>query len=220
MNFAKHPSEQLSKLYRQKPFQGQVPDLAKIIFISSDANYSPEITDHKFFDSILEYHQDGVAFWKKYGVHHPFLLSTFPFNKTSGGRPFHSRFSRLNLDSSYATDISFVELLDIPTIGNKSSDRTSFYKLVTRPHLNYLDNLIMSGGQKLFFVSNGVLKDMYKMRSKYHVFNWLDRQNSIRKYSKKIGTNKIKEIYHFSSSQIYNQIAEIRETIDTWLGNP
>jgi len=84
--------------------------------------------------------------------------------------------------------------------------------------LNYLDHLIMSGGQKLFFVSNGVLKDMYKMRSKYHVFNWLDQQNSIRKYSKKIGTNKIKEIYHFSSSQIYNQIAEIRETIDTWLG--
>ena len=217
MDFSAHPSEQLSKLYQQKPFQGQLPELARIIFISSDANYSPEISKHEFFERILEYHEDGVEFWKRYGVHHPFLLETFPFDKTRHGRPFHARFRKLNLDSSYAPHISFLELLDIPTIGNKSSDKSSFYDLVSILHLNYLDRLITGGGDKLIFVSRGVLNDMYKMRLEHNVFQWLEKQTGSKKYSIDIGSNRVREIYHFSSSHIFRQIEEIRKAIDDWL---
>ena len=217
MDFSAHPSEQLSKLYQQKPFQGQFPESARIIFLSSDANYSPEISKHVFFERILEYHEDGVEFWKRYGVHHPFLLDTFPFDKTRNGRPFHARFRKLNLDSSYAPHISFLELLDIPTIGNKSSDKSSFYDLVSVSHLKYLDRLITGGGYKLIFVSRGVLNDMYKMRLEHNVFLWLEKQTGSNKYSIDIGDNRVREIYHFSSSHIFRQIEEIREAIDNWL---
>jgi hypothetical protein len=217
MEFSSHPSEQLSRLYHEKPFQGQLPEAARIIFISSDANYSPEISEHVFFNRILEYHADGVEFWKRHAVHHPFLLDTFPFDKTQHGRPFHARFRKLNLDSSYAPHISFLELLDIPTIGNKSSDRASFYNLVSVRHLKYLDNLITGGGHRLIFVSRGVLNDMYKMRLKHNVFQWLEKQTASKKYSFDIGDNQVREIYHFSSSHIFRQIDEIRKAIDDWL---
>ncbi|HKL26109.1 MAG TPA: hypothetical protein VJ910_07805, partial [Desulfuromonadales bacterium] len=69
MQFQKHTSEELVDLFRSKPFQGQYPEKARIIFLSSDANYSPEISDHPFFKKILEYQDDGVAFWKKHGCH-------------------------------------------------------------------------------------------------------------------------------------------------------
>ena len=49
MNFDKHPSKVLTSLFNRKPFQGQSPEQANIIFLSSDANYSPEISEHSFF---------------------------------------------------------------------------------------------------------------------------------------------------------------------------
>lgn len=126
MVFGIHPSEELTQLFKSKPYQGQSPTLADIIFLSSDANYSAEISSHIFFDHIIEYQQNGVLFWEKYGHHHPFLLETFPFNKTSGGRPFHNTFSRLGLTHQHAKNICFLELLDIPTIGNKSNNKDLF----------------------------------------------------------------------------------------------
>lgn len=142
MKFGRHPSAELNSLFLQKPYQGQAPEQARIVFLSSDANYSPEISDHDFFKYILEYQQDGVSFWKKYGVHHPFLLDCYPFDKTKGGRPFHNNFRKLKLDTDYSEHISFVEILDIPTIGNKSENKTGFYQLVSEKHLKYLDGLI------------------------------------------------------------------------------
>jgi hypothetical protein len=64
MQFSAHPSGQLTALYKHKPFQGQWPEAARIVFFSSDAIYSPEISEHKFFERILEYHEDGVGFWE------------------------------------------------------------------------------------------------------------------------------------------------------------
>jgi len=88
-----HPSQEMITLFKSKPFQGQLPEKAEIIFLSSDANYSPEISNHAFFKYILEYQKDGVAFWSKYGCHHPFLLENYPFNKSNAGVPFHRNFS-------------------------------------------------------------------------------------------------------------------------------
>ena len=38
------------ELFNKKPFQGQAPEKASIVFLSSDANYSPEISKHPFFN--------------------------------------------------------------------------------------------------------------------------------------------------------------------------
>ena len=83
------------------------PETARIIFLSSDANYSPEISNHSFFNYILEYQKDSIAFWKKYGCHHPFLLPNYPFNKSTGGVPFHRNFSKVGLGPEYAEYICF-----------------------------------------------------------------------------------------------------------------
>lgn len=53
-----------------------------------------------------------MSFWKKYGVHHPFLLPTYPLKKNTGGVPYHRRFSWMKLSSDYAPHVSFIELLD------------------------------------------------------------------------------------------------------------
>ena len=44
MEFQKHTSSTLVKLFNEKPFQGQYPEKSTIIFLSSDADYSPEIS--------------------------------------------------------------------------------------------------------------------------------------------------------------------------------
>jgi hypothetical protein len=80
-----HDSEELCAIFTKKPYQGQSPDKAAVIVFGTDANYSPEISGHPFFKRIIEYHEDGVAFWQRRGVHHPFLLDEYPFHKGKGG---------------------------------------------------------------------------------------------------------------------------------------
>jgi len=216
--FQKHISDEMVDLFKKKPFQGQSPENARIIFLSSDANYSPEISKHQFFKYILEYQKDGISFWKRYGCHHPFLLPDYPFDKNTAGVPFHRNFSKLGLGPEHAEHISFLELLDIPTIGNKSQDKDLYFNLISLKHLKYIEDLMLSGGNKLFFVSSGVLQDIYKLKKDYNVFSWLNTTSGhISNFSKSINGNKIKQIYHFSSSQIHSQLDEIRDDIDQWL---
>lgn len=218
MHFQKHPSAEMVKLFNKKPFQGQSPEKARIVFLSSDANYSPEISNHQFFNYILEYQKDGIAFWEKYGCHHPFLLPNYPFKKNLAGVPFHRNFSKIDLGPEYAKHVSFLELLDIPTIGNKSQNRKLFFELISQSHLRYIEDLMLGNGNKLFFVSNGVLKDIIKLKKDYPIFKWLDFEpNRKGQYLKSIKGNKIKQIYHFSSAQIHGQIDEIKSEINHWL---
>ncbi|MDD5053552.1 MAG: hypothetical protein PHO27_12525 [Sulfuricurvum sp.] len=215
-----HPSNEMVELFRKKPYQGQTPQNSKIIFLSSDANYTEQLSNSHFFNYILEYQNDGINFWKKYNCHHPFLLDKYPFNKTMDGVPFHRNFSKLGLTSNYAESISFVELLNIPTIGNKSENRKRFYELVDIDHLKYIEELILNNKGTLFFISNGVLKEMQKFQKKYGVFKYLNlTSNPKEPLLQKLNDNMIVEIYHFSSSNIHDQISEIRVKVDNWLMN-
>ena len=66
--YQKHESVDLCALFaRDKiPYQGQTPSKSRILIFGLDANYSSEISSHpQFFKKIIEYHEDGVAFWKK-----------------------------------------------------------------------------------------------------------------------------------------------------------
>lgn len=215
--FQRHPSDELVALFSKRPFQGQRPEHSSIIFLSSDANYSPQISDHIFFKKILEYQADGVAFWKRYKCHHPFLLSEYPFKRTMDGVPFHRNFSKLGLGPEHAEHISFLELLDVPTIGMKSTDPEGFFKLVSTTHLQYIESLITSPGRKLIFVSNGVLRDIKFIQKKIKILKCIDlrdRDAGVRFQASFCG-NKITEIYHFSSTQIHSQLGEIRRGIDS-----
>jgi len=46
MDFSIHPSQRMIELFAAKPFQGQTPEKAKVVFLSSDANYTPELSNH------------------------------------------------------------------------------------------------------------------------------------------------------------------------------
>lgn len=218
MDFQKHDSAKLTELFKSKPYQGQSPEKASIIFLSSDANYSREISDDPFFNYILEYQEDGVSFWKKYGRHHPFLLDEYPFNRSKDGVPYHRNFSKIGFNTSYADKVCFLEILDIPTIGNKSENKNLFYNLTSLPHLKYIDDLITEGGNKLFYIPVGVLNDMIHLKKKYNIFTWLSLEKTGGKpFSKIIHGNKVQQIYHFSSSQIHGQVEAIYLTANHWL---
>jgi len=87
-----HPSKELVSLYRKKPYQGQNPELAKIIFLGLDANFAEDIEQSEFYHYIKDYLADGVKFWEKYNVHHPFMLPQF---KNSDGVTYHKNFSKV-----------------------------------------------------------------------------------------------------------------------------
>ena len=229
MCYGIHPNEELRKLFKEKPYQGQDPKEAKIIFLNTDANYPEGLTaDHNFFKYIKEYHKDGVSFWKEHKVHHPFLLDEYPFR--TGGLKFHQNFRCLCLDSSYAENISFVELLDVPTYGNRSNNNNMniFYELINEEHLKWIDNLVYSNSGKLIFASiksDEAFEIMDNIRMDYGVFDWLDEvENNRNNYrgikdiqEVKFKSNSIRIIYHFSADLIHAQIPHIRKIIDDWL---
>ena len=229
MCYGIHPNEELRKLFKEKPYQGQDPEKAKIIFLNTDANYPEELTaDNKFFKYIKDYHKNGVSFWKEHKVHHPFLLDEYPFPRNRGEVPFHRNISRLFPNSSYAEYISFIELLDVPTYGNRNNNMKKFYKLINKEHLKWIDNLVYSDSGKLIFASiraNGAFNVMRRIKRRYKVFDWLDEvENNRNNYrgrkdiqEVKVKSNSIRIIYHFSAAQIHAQIPHIRKIIDNWL---
>jgi hypothetical protein len=115
--YSSHPSKRLNDLFENKPFQGQEPERAKILFIGLDANYASNIESCEIFEKIQEYHSDGVAFWQMHGVHHPFLLPEY----SGDGRKYHRNFARIGFTPNDAELISFVELLHVPTVGRNKN---------------------------------------------------------------------------------------------------
>ena len=210
MEYGLHPSKELVELFRSRPFQGQHPKKAKILFFGVDANYSALISNHQFFNRILEYQKDLVAFWKKHGRHHPFILDEYPFNKTKDGVPYHRNFSKLGLNKEFAEAISFVELLDVPTVGN--SNDVGFWKLFNPRHADWLDSILTSDLKKLIFVSNDVLKKMRKIRKIWGYFNWLPGENANGLLCS-AGASRVYKIPHFSSYGIHAQTDTIRELV-------
>jgi hypothetical protein len=155
-----HPSRRLVKLFSEKPYQGVDPARSRVLIIGNDANYSPEITHHAFFEKIIEYHEDGVDFWKKTGCHHPFVLPDYPLHKRKGGVPYHSNFRKMQFTSDDAEFFSFVELLNIPTIGNTGENKDLFFRLLDPDHLRYLETLIFDGNPKFVLVNQTLARSI------------------------------------------------------------
>ncbi len=170
MPFQRHPSERLNKLYSDRYYQGANPFDAKILFIGRDANWSEDIVDdEETFKYIEEYLNDGVDFWKKYRVHHPFMLN----NYSGDGKRYHKQFSKLKVPLKLATKISFVELIGFPTTGMASNNRSHFKKLLLSPennkHLKELDALLINS-KKTIFIAWGLINDFNLIREKVGLF--------------------------------------------------
>jgi hypothetical protein len=150
--FQPHPSRRLNELFARKPYQGAEPSTARFLFVGLDANYSPDLEDSPVFESVLEYHEDGIAFWRRTGVHHPFLLPQY----RGDGRRYHRTFARIGFGPQHAELVSFIELLHVPTVGRN--------KLLPHDldanHLKLVSEAIFCGRAEHIFVSSGVLRLM------------------------------------------------------------
>lgn len=141
-----HASPQLNFYFGRWPYQGADPRPAQYIFIGEDANFAPDIETQPIWPYIVEYLRDGVAFWSKYGVHHPFLLDCY----RGEGRSYHAWFSKIfneptPLPPATRSAISFVELLDRPTTGaGNIQDEAMVEEVRARGHFRWLAGLIFN----------------------------------------------------------------------------
>jgi hypothetical protein len=143
-----HPSRELNASFARRPYQGVEPSSAAYLFIGLDANYDPNIERKAIFPRVLEYHEDGVAFWRRHGVHHPFLLPEYK----GDGRRYHKTFARIGFAPKHAALVSFAELLHVPTVGRSRLTPAD----LDSSHLKMLSSAMLGGKRKHIFVSAGV----------------------------------------------------------------
>ncbi|HLS99112.1 MAG: hypothetical protein WDA10_05710 [Porticoccaceae bacterium] len=147
-----HPSTILRELFARKPYQGADPCAARFLFIGLDANYAASIESGPIFEALVDYHRDGPAFWRRHGVHHPFLLPHY----RGDGRRYHRNFARIGFEPRHAEQVSFLELLHVPTVGRNSLALED----LDGEHLATLRRAIFHGSAQFVFVSAGVLRLM------------------------------------------------------------
>ena len=167
--FQKHPSKLLNELYLKKNYQGANPNDAKILFVGRDPNWASDVETKEMFNYVSEYLTDGISFWEKHNIHHPFLLP----NYKGDGKRYHKIFSKLNVKSSASRKISFVELIGFPTTGMAKSNKKIFLEYLTseanKNHLIELDSLLKNK-DKVIFIAWGLIDDFKLLNNKTGLF--------------------------------------------------
>jgi hypothetical protein len=181
-----HRSKELNAAFRHRPYQGVEPSKAKFLFVGLDANYDPSLEQSLAFRSVMDYHDDGVAFWRLHRVHHPFLLSEY----RGDGRPYHRRFARIGFTPKHADLVSFVELLHVPTVGRSKLVPGDF----DPAHLRRINAAILNGSAKHIFVSAGVARLMRSSKA----FPWLAKEP--------IGASPLRILYSDRSRTVYSHL--------------
>ncbi len=198
--FGKHPSKFLNERYSKRNYQGANPVNAKILFVGRDPNWAVDIENKEMFSFISEYLTDGETFWKKYNIHHPFLLP----NYKGDGKRYHKIFSKLNVESNVSNKISFVELIGFPTTGMAKTNNKIFLEYLiseqNRNHLIELDNLL-NNFEKTIFIAWGLIEDFKFLNRKTGLFRKFAELDKIE--MNKSDLNKFENIYihrHFSDA--------------------
>jgi len=156
-----HPSSMLNKLFRAKPYQGADPLDAKFLFLGLDANYEKDLSDKWYFSEITDYLDNGVRYWQSKVVHHPFMLPDYK----GDGKLYHRRFAEIGFSPSDAPDISFTELMHVPTVGQSKLKIDD----LSENHLLNLNKWIFGGNAKYIFIPPSV----YKLMRQIPLFDWL-----------------------------------------------
>lgn len=185
-----HPSELLQQAFAARPFQGTEPEKATFLFVGLDANYSPAIEQGPIFSQLLDYLQDGVAFWRAHGVHHPFLLLGYK----GDGRKYHRTFAKIGFRPEHASLVSFDELLSVPTYGRSALVPED----LDREHLLRLRSAIEDGCARYIFVPEGVGRLMRGSQ----LFPWMptvpcDQDGPLKVWAE-LGSKTVFWHYHFS----------------------
>ena len=192
-----HPSPLLNSLFREKPYQGANPSEAKFLFIGLDANYDAEVETKPIFKKLQEYHEDGVAFWRNHQVHHPFLLPEY----TGDGRFYHRSFSKIGFKPEDASQVSFIELLHVPTVGRSQLVPAD----LNSQHLLMLNEVIHSGSAEHIFIPQAVARLMLATKQ----FSWLPKQ--ITDHFGPLGVlyrHDLKTIYRHLHFSVYGKFEE------------
>ncbi len=150
MPYTVHPLPRLRTLFEAKPWQGADPMTAKYLFIGLDANYGSDI--EQTLPELWDYLNDGQGFWRKTGVHHPFLLKHYK----GDGRKYHDNFAKIGFGPSQADEVSFIELLHLPTTGRSSLIASDLDK----GHLSRIRGILEKGDAKQVFLPRSVSKLM------------------------------------------------------------
>lgn len=223
--FGVHTSMILQDLYKQKYWQGQSPEKANVIFLGLDANWDKDIENNKAFDKIVEYLQDGVLFWKRYGVHHPFLL---PEYKKKGGYKYHKGFNKLGIIKGYADVVSFVELINIPTYGTSTKEKHEYLSLIDMNYLRELNAIIFDNNRKIVFLSKTLYDDILYIKKKTNsidIFNFgLPLEKNGQNMNRILNIHNEGETFvfvctHFSASIKNEHISDMGTLINSYLNN-
>jgi len=181
-----HPCCELNAQFQHWPYQGVEPSEATFLFIGLDANYDPNLEQSPSFRSVLEYHQDGVKFWRRNSVHHPFLLPEY----RGDGQRFHRAFARIGFTPKHADLVSFVELLHVPTVGRNKLTAQD----LDLPHLQRINAAILQGQARYIFISSGVAALMRSSK----VFSWLPKEP--------VGLGSLRILYREPSRIVYSHL--------------
>ena len=168
-----------------------------------DANYRADIErSPAAFDSVVEYHADGVAFWQRHGKHHPFLLKNGD-GYTGDGKLYHENFAKIVFTPEDAGRVSFVELLTVPTIGGSE---LAVEDLDPR-HLVYLDALIGGNTRRNVFLSDKVIRLMRQSGRQSGRFRWLPKPipNQVLPELHRVGATTVYQYLHFSNFGIFQK---------------
>lgn len=186
-----HPSKALVELFKRKPYQGVAPERSRFLFIGLDANYNANIEDDVIFPKILEYHEDGVEFWRAHGEHHPFLHPDYQ----GDGKQYHQNFRRIGFKPDHASLVSFVELFHLPTVGRNKLSVSDLNPV----HFMMLNQAILEGEAKYIFISPTVASLMRASGA----FTWLPNKpgekNDVLPVLFKNGGKTVYSLMHFSS---------------------
>lgn len=228
--FSKHDSVELNELFNLRSFQGQHPSQARVIFFGRDANYPEDIENNETrpgcFDLLRQYHKDGVGFWENNPEqkHHPFLIC---MRHGDPGYKYHKVFSEMDLDSQqYADHISFVELLNVPTMGDPKDDpHNEFGNLLqqSQDHLAWL-LLQMSLGdfRRVVFIPNSAIVKMNGITIAPFFYQQIFMRNEpLRTNCPKLifryRNIDIYKYYHFSDARGRGQLKNMKRIIDDYI---
>lgn len=170
--FGPHRAQGLIDAYKQKYWQCQDPRNANVIFLGLDANWDEHIESNSvMYPELLNYLDDGVKYWKAHGIHHPFLSPSY--NK-QGGYTYHNNFRKTGITSDYADQVSFVEILAVPTYGRSSYANKLFMHLIDLHYLKNLNDIIFNTTPKIVFIAKSVYDKLRQIRKKSTMTNFFN----------------------------------------------
>ena len=204
MSIAYHRDSRLIEAFEQRPYQGACPITARFLFVGLDANFCQRIDKSLVYCDILDYLNDGVGFWQRNEIHHPFLLADY----SGDGKLFHQRFSDMKLSSDIAPLISFVELVNRPTTGrNKIAVRD-----LDCGHIDWLRSVIDSPSLTAVFWTPTVLRVLMRKPQFKGITQPVDPWYSPTELGRTKLSNKVDVYihYHFSAYGRYDPKHHIR----------